>query len=398
LPDTFPPATLRHRTGWPVWHPTAAIFFVNGALYGVWATQIPLAQIRLGLDPIVLSTALLMLGAGAVIAMTGSGWLIQRLGTAPLIRISGVVFCAMLPFIPLAPNVWILGGVVFLFGASGGCMDVAMNADASRVEKEAGRPYMSSFHGMWSLGGFVGAGVATLLLRVTDGSPQASIMAVFLFALFLWGQRGLGAGRVERIAGASRSGALRPTVLAVLIGLMAALTFSGEGVVLDWAAIFLREHIGADPVLANVGYSAFAASMAIMRFFGDAIRRRVEGVTLVRAGCVLAFVGLLLGPVSGNVYVGIFGYALTGVGFSNIVPVLFSAAGALPRPEVQIAAVSTMGYAGLLAAPPLLGAVAHVTSLAGIFYVAAAGTLIIASLAWACAPGATVTRSATEAG
>jgi MFS family permease len=398
LPDTFPPATLRRRTGWPVWHPTAAIFFANGALYGVWATQIPLAQIRLGLDPIVLSTALLMLGAGAVIAMTGSGWLIQRLGTALLIRISGVVFCATLPFIPLAPNVWVLGAIVFLFGASGGCMDVAMNADASRVEKEAGRPYMSSFHGMWSLGGFVGAGLATLLLKLTEGSLQALIMAVVLFAVFLWGQRNLGAGRVAIAAGVSRSGALRPTLLAVLIGLMAALSFSGEGVVLDWAAIFLREHIGADPVLANAGYSAFAASMAIMRFCGDAIRRRIEGVTLVRGGCILACIGLLLGPLSGNVYVGILGYALTGVGFSNIVPVLFSAAGALPRPEVQIAAVSTMGYAGLLAAPPLLGAVAHLTSLAGIFYVAAAGTLVIAFLAWACAPGATVTRRVTEAG
>jgi hypothetical protein len=392
------PDTSRPLTGWPVWRPTAAVFFANGALYGVWATQIPLAQIRLGLDPIVLSTALLMLGAGAVIAMTGSSWVIQRLGTAALIRLSGLIFCALLPFIPLAPNAWVLCAVVFLFGASGGCMDVAMNADAARVEKEAGRPYMSSFHGMWSLGGFAGAGLATLLLKWTGGSLQALIMATILLGIFAWGQHGLGAGRVEPAIKGTRAASLRPAFLAILIGAMAALTFSGEGVVLDWAAIFLRGHLGADPVLANVGYQAFAGSMAIMRFFGDAIRRHVDGVTLVRGGCLLAFAGLLLGPLSGNVYIAIFGYALTGIGFSNVVPVLFSAAGAMPRPEVQIAAVSTMGYGGLLAAPPLLGVVAHVTSLASIFYVAAAGTIVIAALAWTCSPGAGAARRATEAG
>jgi hypothetical protein len=389
----------RPLTGWPVWHPTAAIFFVNGALYGVWATQIPLAKIRLDLDPLVLSTTLLMLGAGAVIAMTGSGWAIQRTGTALLIRVSGLIFCALLPLIPLAPNVWVLNAIIFLFGASGGFMDVAMNADASRVEKEAGRPYMSSFHGMWSLGGFVGAGLATLLLAHTGSALQALIMALFLFAIFLWGQRGLGGGRVEVAHGASsHAGSLRPTFLAVLVGLMAALTFSGEGVVLDWAAIFLREHLGADQGLANVGYQAFAGAMAIMRFLGDGIRRRVDGVLLVRGGCVLAFIGLLMGPLSGDIYLGILGSALTGIGFANVVPVLFSAAGTMPRPEVQIAAVSTMGYAGLLAAPPLLGGIAHVSSLTAIFYVAAAGTVVIAALAWTCASDTKVPRRATEAG
>lgn len=385
-------------TGWSVWHPTAAVFFANGALYGVWATQIPLAKVRLDLDPIVLSSALLMLGAGAVIAMAGSSWVIQRLGTATLIRVSGLIFCALLPFIAFAPNTWALSATVFLFGASGGCMDVAMNADASRVEKEAGRPYMSSFHGMWSLGGLVGASVATALLKWTDGSLQALIMAVVLFAIFVWGQRGLSAGRAEYQAGSGRRSSLRPAFLAILVGIMAALTFSGEAVILDWAAIFLHERLGAGTELANVGYAAFAGAMAITRFFGDAIRRHIEGVMLVRGGCVLAFIGLLMGPLSGNVYVAIVGYALTGIGFSNVVPVLFSAAGAMPRPEVQIAAVSTMGYAGLLAAPPFLGVVAHTTSLAGIFYAAALATVVTASLAWTCAPGVKLAQRATEAG
>ncbi|WP_162275149.1 MFS transporter [Labrys sp. WJW] len=392
--------TSLYRPGWRVWHPTALTFYVNGALYGVWATQIPLAKERLGLDPIVLSVVLLMLGAGAVLAMAGSGWIIQRLGTAALIRLSGVVFLALLPAIPLMPDVWLLSAVVFLFGASGGCMDVAMNADAARIEKQVGRPYMSSFHGMWSLGGLTGAGIATLMLRWTDGATQALIVTVVLAVIFAWGQRGLAPGKIAATAdaGAGKSPSLRPAFLAVVVGLMAALAFSGEGVVLDWAAVFLREQLGAGQELANVGYAAFAGAMASVRFLGDPIRRHVDGVHLVRGGCLLALIGLLMGPLSGNVYVAILGYGLTGIGFANVVPVLFSTAGAMPRPEVQIATISTMGYAGLLAAPPLLGTVAHVSSLAGIFYVAAVFTVIIALLAPVCAPRGNSGSPAIEAG
>ncbi|MEW9304030.1 MFS transporter [Labrys neptuniae] len=392
--------TSSYRPGWRVWHPTASTFYVNGALYGVWATQIPLAKERLGLDPIVLSIVLLMLGAGAVLAMAGSGWIIQRLGTAALIRLSGVIFLALLPAIPLMPDVWLLSSIVFLFGASGGCMDVAMNADAARIEKQVGRPYMSSFHGMWSLGGLTGAGIATLMLRWTDGASQALIVTVALAVIFAWGQRGLAPGKVAATAdaGTGKSPSLRPAFLAVVVGLMAALAFSGEGVVLDWAAVFLREQLGAGQELANVGYAVFAGAMASVRFLGDPIRRHVDGVHLVRGGCLLALIGLLMGPLSGNVYVAILGYGLTGIGFANVVPVLFSTAGAMPRPEVQIATVSTMGYAGLLAAPPLLGTVAHVSTLAGIFYVAAVFTVIIALLAPVCAPRGASGRPATEAG
>jgi predicted MFS family arabinose efflux permease len=211
-------------------------------------------------------------------------------------------------------------------------------------------------------------------------------VALIFFAVFAWGQRGLAAGFVGPVSEGRRGAALRPAVRALVIGAMATLSFSGEGAVLNWAAIFLRQYLGADPMLANAGYQAFAIAMAVTRFFGDNVRRRVGGVTLVRAGCLLAFMGLLLGPLTGNTMLAIVGYGLAGIGFANVVPVLLSAAGALPDPEVQVAAVSTMGYAGLLAGPPLLGLVAHVSSLAGIFSVAAAGTVLNAALASACAP------------
>ncbi|MDQ0393920.1 MFS transporter [Labrys monachus] len=385
-------------TGWRAWYPTAAMFFVNGAIFGVWATQIPLAKLRLGLDPEVLGSALLLLGAGAVVAMAGSGWILQRIGTAALIRVSAVLFCIMLPLTCIAPDIWSLAVILFFFGASGGSMDVAMNAAASDVEKQAGKPYMSSFHGMWSIGGLTGATLATVLLGVVGGALQGLVMAAVLAAIFVWGQAELPPGRQIPATAGGQLAALRPGPLAILVGIMAALCFAAEGAVLDWAAIYLRDSLGAATEHANFGYAAFAGAMAAGRFGGDFVRRRLRGVTLLRIGCLLAFVGVLAGPLSGNVVLAIAGYALTGLGLSNVVPVLFSAAGAMPRPEAQIAVVSTLGYAGLLAAPPLLGFVAHATSLTSIYVIVAIAAALIAVLATACSPALGGRQPVTTAG
>jgi predicted MFS family arabinose efflux permease len=361
------------------------MFFVNGANCGVWATQIPLVKSRLGLDPSVLGATLFLIGVGAVAAMSVSGRIIQRVGVSAFMRVGFVLFLICMPLACIAPSVWSLALVLFFFGASGGSLDVAMNVAASAAEKRAGRPWMSSFHGMWSVGGLIGAGVATLLLTVISGSWQGLTMAVVLAAVFAVGQRTLRDDKQPATA-ARGSAALRPGLIAIAIGVMAGLCFSGEGAVLDWAAIYLRDSLGATIERADAGYVAFSGAMSVGRFCGDRLRRSVEGTTVIRIGCLLVLVGLSAGPISNSPMVAVAGYALAGLGFSNMVPVLFSAAGSMPHPETQIAVASTVGYAGFLAAPPLFGFVGHATSLATIFYVVAASTIVIAVLCVVCAP------------
>jgi predicted MFS family arabinose efflux permease len=377
-------ATQPSAVGWSAWSPIAAMFFVNGAVYGVWATQIPLAKQRLALDTSVLGAAIFLIGAGAIVAMAASGWILQRIGSSALIRISAVIFLALLPLACIAPAVQTLALILFFFGASGGSMDVAMNVAASDAEKRARRPWMSSFHGMWSLGGLAGASLATVLEGLLGGALQGLIMAAILAAIFAIGQRGLLRVRQSTTPASTQWRALRPSLLAILVGVMAGLCFAGEGAVLDWAAIYLRDSLGWATERANAGYAAFSGAMAVGRISGDFLRRSMSGVALVRSGCLIGIVGLLAGPVTGDPLAAVAGYALAGLGFSNIVPVLFSTAGAMPHPETQIAAVSTLGYAGLLAAPPLLGFVGQAASLAGIFYVTAAALIVIAALGGLC--------------
>lgn len=367
--------------GWRAWHPTASMFFLNGAMFGMWATQIPAFKERLELSPIALSVILLMLSAGTALAMASSASVIRIAGIATSIRATATLYCCFGALVPLAPSAPALAVVVLLFGAAGGSMNVAINTDANDVQKRSGRPQMSSFHGMWSLGGFAGSGGGALLMRGLSPSTEAATVSVLMLLLLVREQRGLllrpqDVARHDRPkTGISIGG---PTLL---LGVMAAFAFSGEGVVLDWAAVYMKQSLGAEAQLALVGYVAFAASMAIMRFVGDRIRRRASARVLIATSGIVAAFGLLLGPLSRDPMIMDVGCAIAGAGIANIVPILFSLAGDLPRPEVQIATVSTMGFVGLLAAPPVFGLIGQHYGLGTIFLSGAAGNAIIAVLA-----------------
>lgn len=358
------------------WRPTAGTFFVNGAAFGVWATQIPLLQERHGLDPAVLGLVLLVLGGGAVLAMATSGYLIRRFGTAAVLRASGAILLAALPVASVAPGVVTLCAVLVVLGAGAGCMDVSMNAQAAEVERRIGRPCMSSFHGLWSVGGLAGAGVGGLALALLSGPAQALLAAIVLGAILFLSQRRLLPHVVPAEGTAHAS--LRPGRFALMIGALMALTFAAEGAVLDWSSVYMRSELGAASQTAGIGFAAYSAAMAAGRLVGDWIRSHVGAAAIVRAGAALASGGLLLGPLTGTPWLAVLGFGIAGLGLSNLVPVLFSAAGSARDPDVAIATGATLGYGGLLAAPPLLGLFAHATSLAATFSAVAAMCLVVA--------------------
>ncbi|WP_434616177.1 MFS transporter [Azospirillum sp. B2RO_4] len=367
---------------------TVAAFFLNGTVFGVWATQIPLLKNRLDLSPAVLGAALLCLAVGALTAMIASGPLLGRIGSAPVMRVTALLFAGLLPLPALVPDVVTLCIVLALFGASGGTMDVAMNAQGALVERRLGRPIMSSLHGMWSLGGLAGAGLGGLLLPLMPAAAQAALVSAGLLVLFLALQ-----GRFLPDRNAGGGGLVLPDRKTLLLGLLAALSFMSEGAILDWSAIHLRDDLGAPAAVAGMGFGVFSAAMAAGRFSGDRLRHRFGGATLMRGGGLLAAAGLGLVLAGGMVADGtpllaIAGFGLTGIGLSNMVPVLFSTAGAVEtgHPDHAVAAVSTMGYAGVLTGPPLVGFIAQATSLATAFAMIALLVLGMAAAAARAVP------------
>jgi MFS family permease len=340
------------------------IFFVNGALLASWVPHIPRVQERLGLAAGQLGFALLFPAVGALLAMPVVGLWVARVGSRKMTLLATIVLCSALPLLLLAPSLPLLILALALYGAANGAMDVAMNAQAVVVEERYRRPIMSSFHGMFSLGGFVGAGVTGLLVS-TGTSPTTHVVAVALVlavVALLALRYFLPAGVDATLQGPAFA---LPKRSLLGLGLIAFFVLVGEGAVGDWSAVYLTSVLGTGPGLAAAGYAAFSMMMAAGRLSGDLLVQRFGAVTLLQGSGLLAAVGLGLGLVVAHPLAAILGFACVGAGLANTIPILFSAAGRSPdmEPGPAIAAVATTGYLGLLVGPLLIGTVADLASL-----------------------------------
>jgi len=358
------------RARWAV----AAIFLANGFVVGSWAAQIPLVKERLSIGHDELGLALFAMAAGALCAMALGGAAIARFGSAAVVSASALVCFAAFPLAIFAPALALLLPAAFVFGAANGLLDVAMNAHGVMVESRIGRPFMSSFHGMWSLGGLLGAGFSGLLLSIV----AASAAALFASGLALAGAVPALLNLLPAGADSDRGGPgfVLPDRATFALGALCFLAMTTEGAVLDWSALHLKDRLDLGAGVAATGFAAFAATMAAGRFVGDWLRARVAAVPLVRASAFLAAAGLAVALAAPMPALAVAGFAVVGLGMSNLVPIFISASARIPghAPGTAIAAVATMGYVGFLAGPPVIGAVAEVTSL----------TLALALIVLAC--------------
>ncbi len=358
---------------------TRLIFLVSGIGMSAWAPMVPYAKSRLGLDDAQLGLILLVFGGGSMASMPFVGWLSHRFGNRRVIVASGLLLCLALPVLALAPNAAALTAALAYFGVMLGVVDVAMNAHAVDVERLDGRVLMSGFHGLFSVGGLTGSALMSALLAT--GLPLAwcaTGVAALLAALVLYLRGGLLPHAGEADEGHAAFGVPRGLVL--LLGLLCFVSFMAEGSMLDWSAVFLRDFRGFAPSSAGVGYACFSIAMALGRLTGDRLVQRIGTVWAVRAGAALAATGFAL--VAGVPWapVSLLGFVLIGLGASNIVPVMFSAAGRLPgtSPAVALATVTMLGYVGLLSGPALIGFLSKVSSLPAAMG-AVAGLLLLVS-------------------
>jgi len=340
----------------------STVFLLNGAGIGLWAAHVPTVQARMGIYTGMLSMVLLTIAAGALLAMPLMGGLTGRFGTRRMVLLSGFAFAAMTPLIMGAPSLPLLFAAAFLFGVSNGALDVAMNANASEVETARGVPTMSSFHGFFSLGGLFGAGIGGLLIGQGLGHGEGALMVGVVTAVAL----ALVAPRVMGFAASHGAGShfSLPRGAALGLGMLALLCFAVEGALVDWSALLMEERTGATPASAALGFSAFSIAMAACRFAGDRLIVRFGAVRIMVIGGLAMFAGLALAVGSTHFALSAVGFALVGLGAANVVPLLFGAAGRIPGMSAGsgVAAVATLGYGGLLLAPPVLGWVAMQSS------------------------------------
>ena len=344
---------------------TRAFFLLSGIGMACWAPMVPFAKAKLALDDRQLGLVLLCMGLGATGAMPLAGLLTHRFGNRAVMAFGALAVCVALPLLTVVPSTALLCAMLVAFGGSLGVVDVAMNAHAVDVERLHGRPLMSGFHGLFSVGGLAGSlGMSALLGAGAPLVASTIAFAILLFALAASQRRHLIVVPPDRTV-AQRSVFAMPSPTTILLGLLCTVVFLTEGAMLDWSAVFLRSVRGVALSSAGLGFAAFSVAMSTGRLLGDRITAALGPVRVVRYGSLVAAAGLLLATALPWAATSLIGFVLVGLGASNIVPVLFSAAGRIPgtAAAVAIATVTVLGYAGMLTGPALIGLIAHATSL-----------------------------------
>ncbi len=357
------------------------LFAMTGFMFGVWASRIPAIQGAYDLNEAQLGAVLLCFGSGSIVAFPLAGRLMDRLGSARVSKATAVACVMLLPLLPWAPNVWVLGCVLAICGAAFGSLDVAMNGWGAAVEATRSKPVMSSFHGLFSLG--AGAGALSGFVAINAGMSVAEHFA-WVSAIMA-----VGVLLVTRVAFAhvapdsdGPAFALPSGPLWVVGGVMLCAAM-GEGAVADWSAIYLRDVMEADEGRAAMGFALFSLMMFATRMCADGWVARWGAVRIARVCSAIATLGALLVVMPAFLPIGfagaLVGFALIGIGLAPIFPLGCIRAANDDRltPGQGLAGVATLGYGGLLMGPPVIGFVAHEWGLMAGFMVVLIGCALI---------------------
>ena len=367
---------------------TRLSFFSLGFATAAWAPLIPFAQQRLNLNHADFGLLLLCMGIGSMIAMPATGALVKRWGCRPLIALALMLLMVLLPSLTMWSSIVTMAVALFIFGSAAGCLGVAINLQAVVVEKHSVGALMSSFHGMCSLGGLTGAMLVTALLAV-GLSPLMSTLSVVMILLVIGGVAipscltsfEQDEKPLEDTTQAPKK-LYRPDGIILLIGMMCFIAFLSEGAAMDWGGIYLTSKYQLNPAFAGLAYTFFALSMTTGRFAGHILLKQWGEKNIVTYSAIGAAIGMTVIVTAPVWQVVVLGYALLGLGCSNIVPVMFSRVGRqnnMPK-AAALSLVSTIAYTGSLSGPALIGLIGEWTGLSTVLTGVAVLLFIIALL------------------
>ena len=342
-----------------------ALFFFMGICFASWAARIPDIQSKFQLSEGQLGTLLLCLPIGSMVGLPIAGWSVHHYGSRIVILICSFAYALSLPLIGLAPNLWVITPVLILFGMLGNIMNISLNTQALGLENQLGKSILASFHGVWSMAGFTGAGLGAGMIFLSFSPPAHYVVVALLSILMiLLSQKFV----INDKQAAGEEGGLvlrKPDSLLLRVGLISFLGMMAEGCMFDWSGVYFKKIVEAEPELVSLGYVCFMGAMASGRFVTDKAINRYGKIPVLQVSGILIFLGLLLAVLFPSLYTAALGFLLVGFGVASIVPVSYGIAGRskLYSPSVALAMVSTLSFFGFLVGPPLIGFIAEAFNL-----------------------------------
>lgn len=349
---------LKNRLG------VSAFFFINGFLYANLMARIPLLKDLLAVSNSQLGILLFCIALGALSGMPLAGKLAARFGSKSIAYITGLLFCIIMGLVPLPSTFLLTGLLLYLVGLSAGAMDVCINAQAIIVERFYRRSIMSSFHGLFSIGMFAGAITAALFSRFEVNLLIHMMVVSFPLVVVVWyGKNQMLPDEESNETSSTKKAAFSPVVLA--LGGIAFCSFTTEGSMVDWSALYMTEFLGQSKSLGGIAFGMFSGGMTVGRVFGDWFITRFGGQKIIFINVLIAWIGFGLALGIAEPWSTLLGFSLVGLGASTIVPIVFTAVGNLPgiSPSSGIATATSIGYLGLFLGPPTIGFLSDASNL-----------------------------------
>jgi MFS family permease len=347
-----------------------------------WVARIPEIKDAVGVSNGEFGFVFLGATIGAVLGAQVAGRAIHTFGSRPVINLSSFLLPVGLVAMAYSDSATKLFFALMLMGFGYALTDMSVNTQAVVVEKILDHKWMSSFHGMWSLGSFVTTvfgGIMISFLTPKENLIAVAAMSLIAFIpanLFLLNPReDEHAGDGEEVTEA-KIPFIGKSVLplwAIGLGLIAGMV--SEGAASDWGAILLRENMGISKGIYASAFASFALAMITSRFLGDKALEKFGARNTVRYGGVYGGIGWGLclaiaiplssvATIPALIIVNI-GFIFAGLGIGPMFPAFILAASRLKgiAPAVAISRVGVIGIAGFFIGPTITGIIAEATSL-----------------------------------
>lgn len=349
-----------------------AFFFIQGLVFASWASRIPDIKRLLNLNDAALGGVLFSIPVGQMTAMALSGYLVSRFGSRRMLITGALIYSGTLVLMGAAPSAWTLSAGLFLFGMAANLCNIAVNTQGVGVERLYSHSIMASFHGLWSLAGFIGGLISTWVVGY-GMSPFFHFCLIFLASsIILVSMRNSILPRDNsstenhnKAESKQKKIFVRPDRHIILLGLIAAGCMACEGTMFDWSGVYFQKVVEAPESLIRLGYIAFMCTMTCGRFLADKLVSRFGAIPVIRTSGYTMAGGLLLSVLFPNITAATIGFLFVGIGTSSVVPLCYSLAGRSKRmlPGVALATVSTVGFLGFLLGPPIIGFIAQALNL-----------------------------------
>jgi MFS family permease len=342
----------------------SCFFFLAGLCFSSWASRIPDIQTKLSLTNAALGAVLLGLPTGLMISLPFAGLLVAKFGSKRILIGAAILYSCTLPLLGFVEYTWQLVICLFLFGFAGNILNISVNTQAVSTEAIYGRSIMATYHGLWSLAGFSGAAIGTLMMSIRFLPYQHFLIVTAMAGLII-----IGAARYLLPQDINKNEQqpifAMPDKSLISLGFIAFCSMICEGAMFDWSGVYFQKVIHPPKELVAAGYTAFMCTMATGRFVGDWFATRLGTRKILQISGALTAIGLFTAILFPYFLTAVIGFLLVGAGVSSVIPFVYSAAGRskVLSPGVALAAVSTIGYLGFLFGPPFIGFIAQVSSL-----------------------------------